>query len=223
MRVVSEPPSRRRERSFTQPLENLTAGLLTLVVALISLAAVGSIWNHSMELWGFGHAMVCVDHVPLNGLATDGGGALAHLRAGATSGSSGVSVCQQAPTLYERFLVTLTQAPGNLLFVSILALVLRLLAVASRIGPFDRRIVARLRLLAWFVLAGSVTASVVQGLATNYFLGTAVTDSVPTSADVVNDVLNTVWTPLLIACGLLTIARIVAMGARMNDDLAGTV
>jgi hypothetical protein len=29
--------------------------------------------------------------------------------------------------------------------------------------------------------------------------------------------------PLLIACGLLTLARVIRVGARMSDDLAGTV
>ena len=31
------------------------------------------------------------------------------------------------------------------------------------------------------------------------------------------------WAPLLIACGLLTLARVIRAGAQMSDDLAGTV
>lgn len=35
--------------------------------------------------------------------------------------------------------------------------------------------------------------------------------------------LGVLFVPLLIACGLLTLARVIRVGARMSDDLAGTV
>ena len=42
--------------------------------------------------------------------------------------------------------------------------------------------------------------------------------------DTINGVLGTNWiTLLLVVCGLLTLARIIRVGAQMHDDLAGTV
>lgn len=48
--------------------------------------------------------------------------------------------------------------------------------------------------------------------------------AVPVVADTINGVLSTDWIPLLlVVCGVLTLARIVRIGAQMHDDLAGTV
>ena len=42
--------------------------------------------------------------------------------------------------------------------------------------------------------------------------------------DTINGVLSANWiTLLLVVCGLLTLARIIRIGAQMHDDLAGTV
>lgn len=68
---------------------------------------------------------------------------------------------------------------------------------------------------------GSVAAMLAQDVAAAYFLSTTVTDPVPTSADAVSQLIPGV--PLLAACGLLTLARIMRVGARTQDDLAGTV
>jgi hypothetical protein len=50
-----------------------------------------------------------------------------------------------------------------------------------------------------------------------------VTGSVPAVRDAVNAGIAVLFVPLLIACGLLTLARVIRAGARMSDDLAGTV
>jgi len=46
---------------------------------------------------------------------------------------------------------------------------------------------------------------------------------VPVVSDALAGLVPGVWVPLLAACGLLTLARIMRTGARMQDDLAGTV
>ena len=54
------------------------------------------------------------------------------------------------------------------------------------------------------------------------FLASAVNQSVPVASDALSG--STIpGTPLLVACALLTLARIMRTGARMQDDLAGTV
>jgi hypothetical protein len=47
---------------------------------------------------------------------------------------------------------------------------------------------------------------------------------VPVVQDTINAVIAMSWIPLLlVVCGLLTLARIIRIGAQMHDDLAGTV
>jgi hypothetical protein len=96
-----------------------------------------------------------------------------------------------------------------------------LLLVVRRLGPFVVPVASRLRFLGWFVLIGSVAATVAQNLGAAYFLARAVDQPVPVVSDALNG--SIVGIPLLAACGLLTLARIMRVGARMQDDLAGTV
>ncbi len=81
----------------------------------------------------------------------------------------------------------------------------------------------RLRFLAWFILAGSVAVAAGESLARNVLASTVVTDHVPVVANMINNVIDSLVLPVLITCGLLTLARVIRVGARMSDDLAGTV
>jgi hypothetical protein len=100
-------------------------------------------------------------------------------------------------------------------------LVLQLLTVIRRQGPFAMPVVRRLRFLAWFLLIGSVAVTVGQNIAAAYFLASAVSQPVPVASDAITSPIPAI--PFLVACGLLTLARILRVGARMQDDLAGTV
>jgi hypothetical protein len=81
----------------------------------------------------------------------------------------------------------------------------------------------RLTFLGWFVLAGSQVVAVGQSVAQSAFVSTVITDPVPAASHAFKAAGAALWAPLLIACGLLTLARVVRVGARMSEDLAGTV
>jgi hypothetical protein len=81
----------------------------------------------------------------------------------------------------------------------------------------------RLRFLGWFVLAGSLVVVVGQSVAQSAFVSTVVTTSVPAVRNAAEARLAVIFVPLLITCGLLTLARVIRAGARMSDDLSGTV
>jgi hypothetical protein len=214
----------RREQRLTQPLETAVTVVLAGTGALTVLGLILVSTARSASFWGFGQGPMCLG-ASLSGLSEGGaaGNVLAHMRPGATSGFSSVSVCAAVPTIGQRALVTLTQAPEVLLYFGILLLLLRLLLVVGRTGPFAGRVARRLRFLAWFILAGSLAVAVGEDVARSFFVSTAVTDHVPVLANGINAAVNAVWAPLLIACGLLTLARVIRAGAQMNDDLAGTV
>jgi hypothetical protein len=127
------------------------------------------------------------------------------------------------PTVGQRMLVTLTQAPAFALYVALLLLLWQLLRTVGSAGPFDLIVSRRLRFLAWFILAGSLVVAAAQSAARSLFASTVVTNSVPMAGNVTRDLISALFTPLLIACGLLTLARVIRIGTQMSEDLAGTV
>ena len=62
-----------------------------------------------------------------------------------------------------------------------------------------------------------------EAVARSVFASTVVTDSVPIVDNAINEVINGSVLPVLIACGLLTLARMIRVGNQMSEDLAGTV
>ena len=138
--------------------------------------------------------------------------------------SDPLSVCVMNATDGQRALAYLGSAPRTLLKLAVFVLVAWLLLVARRDGPFVPRVHRMLMVLGWFVIAGSVVASVVHGVAGAYFLASAVTVPVPVKADVLSALYGAVLSlPVLAGCAVLTLARIMRAASLMRDDLEGTV
>lgn len=211
------------DRKLTQPLGGAVSFILIFAAVLLAAALLLIPLNHGFSLFGFGSGSACTN-VWLNGLAqNDTGNVLAHMKPRTFSSPSELNLCANQPTLTQRTLVTLTQAPATVLYLAILVLLWQLLRTISRTGPFVLLVARRLRFLAWFILAGSVVVAAGEGLAQNVFASTIVTDRVPIAANVTNSVIDGLVLPVLISCGLLTLARVIRVGARMSDDLAGTI
>ncbi len=210
---------------LVRPLHNaVTLGLVVLAAVMLAGLAGLTLDNHT-TVFGLGYGPLCTD-VPVSGLTVggSGNGILAHLRPGTyQSYSARMAVCVNRPTAGQRTLVTLTGAPTYAFFATILLLLARLLRTVQRAGPFAEAVAHRLRFLGWFVLGGWLAVTVGQSVAQSYFAATVVTDPVPVIGNAVNAALAGMFPPLLIACGLLTLARVMRVGTRMSDDLAGTV
>ena len=215
------PDSDEARRKLTQPLSGLIYVIAVLIGTLIAIGFTSlALGSGGITVLGVG-GPACVT-ASINGVSLDSSPVLHGIRPGATAGSgSTVTVCVQHPSSGQYALSFLTQAPTALLMLAILALVVRLLIVVRRRGPFVTQIASGLRFLAWFILAGGVAATAVQSAASAYFLQTTISDPVPVLADTISGM--NPWVPVLAACSLLTLARIMRVGARMQDDLAGTV
>jgi hypothetical protein len=213
-------------RRLTQPLGCAVSSILLfaagLVVAVLLLVPV----DQHVSVFGFGSGSgsACAN-VPLNGLSETGSGSvLMHMRPQTFASTNGqVSVCANQPSLGQRTLTTLTEAPGTVLYLAILVLLWRLLRTVRKAGPFAILVARRLRFLAWFIVAGSLAVAAGESVAQSAFTSTVVTDSVPIVGNAINNVINSLVLPVLIACGLLTLARVIRVGTQMSDDLAGTV
>lgn len=89
---------------------------------------------------------------------------------------------------------------------------------------FTPRVHRMLTALGWFVIAGSVVASVAHDVAGAYFLASAVTVPVPVKDDILSALYDAVLSaPVLAGRAVLTLGRIMKAGAHMRDDLEGTV
>ena len=218
------PDTDEARRRLTQPLGGVLYFFAVLAAGLVFIG-LGSLafGSQDMSILGVGRGPACVDAY-LNGISMTGTDpTIIGLRPGASSGTGGtIPVCVMHPTASQRALEILSTAPESVLHLAIVLLVLQLLIVVRRLGPFVVPVVSRLRFLAWFLLVGSVAATVTQNIAAAEFLASAVNQPVPVAGDALTGVSN-LWVPLLVACALLTLARIMRTGVRMQDDLAGTV
>jgi hypothetical protein len=211
-------------RKLTQPLGCAVSVILMFVAGLVVAVLVLAPVDSHVSLFGFGSDSACAN-VPLNGLTETGSGSvLAHMRP-ETFASTGrqVYLCANKPTIGQRTLATLTEAPAAALYLAILVLLWQLLRTVRKAGPFAVLVARRLRFLAWFILAGSLAVAAGQGVAQSVFASTVVTDSVPIASNAIIGVINGLLLPALIACGLLTLARMIRVGNQMSEDLAGTV
>ena len=210
---------------LTEPLGCAVSFILMFSVTVVAAVLLISPWTEStVDFYGFTAGPACAV-VPLNGLSETGGGStIANLRPHTSAGTSGqVSLCASHPTFGQRTLVTLTQAPAAVLYLAILLLLWQVIRTIRRDGPFADLVAGRLRFLAWFILAGSAAVVAGQSLAQSAFASTVVTDPVPADSNVTGALTGGLVLPVLITCGLLTLARVIRAGARMRDDLAGTV
>jgi hypothetical protein len=210
---------------LTEPLGCAVSFILMFSAALVVAVLLTSPWTKSsIDFYGFTAGPACAN-VPLNGLSETGDGStIANLRPQTSAGTGGqVSLCASHPTFGQRTLATLTQAPAAVLYLAILLLLWQLVRTIRRDGPFADLVARRLRFLAWFILAGSAAVTAGQSVAQSAFASTIVTDPVPAGSNVTGALTDGLVLPVLIACGLLTLARVMQAGARMSDDLAGTV
>jgi Protein of unknown function (DUF2975) len=213
-------PDRDADGKLTQPLGGAVKFILVLAAVLLFIVLIFAVFG-TIQLGGLGSGSAC-SGVHLSGI-TVSGPAVADLRPGATASGGTVSLCATHPTLGQRLLVGMTWIPIVALYLAVILLLGQLLRVIRAAGPFAVIVARRLRFLGWFVLAGSLIAVVGQSAAQSAFVSTVITSSVPAVRNAVEAGLAVIFVPLLIACGLLTLARVIRVGAQMSDDLAGTV
>ena len=210
---------------LTEPLGRVTTifgGVLIAVMAVSAVAAITGLGSFG----GFGAgATVCATQ-PGSGGGT--GGAFGYpgltVRPGVSVSIYGAPrVCALHPTISQRILYTLTDLPGILVWGAVLLLIWLVIRQARGTGPFTAAVAVTMRRLGWLIIAGSAVAAALQGFATDQLLNTMLV-----AHDDFGDVLTQpihalVPVPVLAGAALLTFARIIRLGASMDDDLKGTV
>jgi hypothetical protein len=209
---------------LTEPLESVTTffGLLTLfaIVASAGFALFGNGFIGSL-----GTGSVCVSQsgasygdsswrIPPGVSAQPGGSA---------SITGTVEACAIHPSIAERVLYGLTVFPMIVLWGGVLLLLWRMIRVARRAGPFTPRVASAMRRLGWFILLGSFTAAAMRTAASDQLL-TMTIRAPQLFADLIwEPIRGLVPVPALTGAALLTFARIIRLGAEMDDEIKGTV
>lgn len=212
----------RRDRKLTQPLASI-AGLygrflilyLGLVVFLDNGFASGGL-----------RGSVCVD----TGRTYAGAARGFTARPGASLSLAGdVRACALHPGIWQWGLFLLTKLPGLALWGCLLLLIWRLIREANSTGPFTLRAAAVMRQLGWVVIAGSVIAGALSHLGADVLTGMLMFPATFDAQGIVVDVLVAapfkalLPVPALAGAALLTFARIIQVGAVMDDEIKATV
>ncbi|MEW2275435.1 DUF2975 domain-containing protein, partial [Streptomyces griseofuscus] len=112
--------------------------------------------------------------------------------------------------------------PSSLLLLGGLYLLHRFLRGAAREGVYTARTASRLRLVGWWLLAGSLVVEFAQANARAALLA-ALAKNVDFSAGSVLGMWHFPYLAALTGLGVLTFARITRQGVSMREDLEGLV
>ncbi|MFD8512828.1 hypothetical protein ACFV27_17345 [Streptomyces antimycoticus] len=130
--------------------------------------------------------------------------------------------CAQEATTGQSILAHLGSLASLVAWIGGLFLLNRLLGGAARTGVHTPEVASRLRLLGWWLVAGSVMTQTIVAFAQTALLGT-----LSRSADLSAGAWIQAWNPpylaVLTGLGLLAFARITRVGSKMREDLEGLV
>ena len=211
------------DRRLTEPLRSVTYVFGGLLLAFTVIAAIAAIAG-SGSIGGFGNASVCVTQP---GTGYGGDNWVAQLRIAARPGASlsingTLQACALHPSLQQRLLYTFTALPSVLVWAGVLFLLWRLVRTASLNGPFTVPFAAGMRRLGWFIIIGSLVAASAQGAATDALLNSLLRAQT-SFGDAVPQFRSVLPVPLIAGAALLTFARIIRLGAAMDEEIQATV
>jgi hypothetical protein len=140
---------------------------------------------------------------------------------GVAASSAATSLCVHDPTFGQQLLDLLTELPTALVYGGALVLLWWLLEGAQHAGPFSIAVSKRLRFIGLWLALGSIVAENVQLIAHNALIATMMTGDGAVSWS--NSLPALPVTAILAGLGMIVVARILRVGAQMQDDLVGTV
>jgi Protein of unknown function (DUF2975) len=186
--------------------------VLAVPFGLVSAAFFGS------HLYGIGDHTVCVDD---DNMSIGAGTQPPWFPPGVAATSAGTSLCTNHATTAQQVMSTLTEVPSALFYGGALLLLWWFLDGAKRFGPFKAVNARRVRFIGWWLIVGGVVAESTQRVARTLLIDTLVrhSDELPWAYGLPTLTASAVLTGL----GLLVVARILKVGAQMQDDLVGTV
>lgn len=207
-----------RPADALEPIASTVGVLGALTGVLMGLILLATVFG-SGSLFGFGDTEVCAAG-PAGFFGGQTEPTVRGLSAGSRVFARQVELCAQHPSVGLRLIGTLTTLPSFLLFLGFLLLVHRLLRAAQTHGIYSFHTVRRVRLLGWCLLVGDLLAATLEAI----MRGGVFAAQVPRLGwDSGLITWHASFAVLLAGIGVITFARVMAVGAAMREDLEGTV
>jgi hypothetical protein len=145
-------------------------------------------------------------------------------RPGASVSITGsLQACLDHPGAGQWLLYGLMLVPPVIVWTGSLFLLWRTIRMARLAGPFTSPVASAMRWLGWFILGGSTVAAVIHAAALGTLLVQMINLPTPFAFVIFDAVRGVLPFPLLAGAALLTLARIMRLGAVMDDELKATV
>jgi len=205
---------------LTEPLESVTLFIGLLLLSGVGAVVAVNLLSHTGVLPG----SVCV-HQPQ---AMYGNSAWTEAQVTARPGASvsidgSLQACLDHPGAGQHLLYGLMLVPPVIVWTGSLFLLWRTIRMARLAGPFTAQVAAAMRWLGWFILGGSAAAAVIHAAALGTLLVQMINLPSPFAFVIYDAVRGVLPFPLLAGAALLTLARIMRLGAVMDDELKATV
>jgi hypothetical protein len=220
-------PRSRAPRNRLEPLATVVtcvfwvAVLATATTVIRTLTGQGPLFGAHIGGSGPTLAGVCLNAAQVLLQHADSGLRESGLSPGVRATWNAASVCAAHPTGWQAVAATLTVLPIDLLRLGALYFAMRLARVAARDGVYTLRASRLLLVLGWWLLAGGLVATVAEAFARLNLLSQLVTWHVDWGQWPV--AWSVSWPVAWIGLGLITLARVLRIGAGMRADLEGTV
>lgn len=202
-------------RNPLEPIATTVGWATTLLVALLLL----SLLIHQAS-WGNGP--VCTSASQNDASIFGGSLSIPGVAAGSHASVGSVSICANSPGSALRLAGVLAVWPYTLLWLAFLFRLRGLLRAASLPGGLYSGVTAtRLRALGWLLTAGGVVASIIESAAKITIFTRLV--HYPGLGWFEPGQVNFSFVTLILGLTLLTIARVMRLGAAMREELDATV
>jgi hypothetical protein len=205
---------------LTEPLESVT-----LFIGLLLLSAVGGVAAVDLlSRTGVLPGSVCV-HQPQAQYGNSGWAqSLVTARPGASVSIDGsLQACLDHPGAGQWVLYGLMLIPPVIVWTGSLFLLWRTIRMARLTGPFTVPVASAMRRLGWFILGGSAAVAVIHAVALGALLVQMTSLPSPFAFVISGAVRGVLPFPLLAGAALLTLARIMRLGAVMDEEIRATV
>jgi hypothetical protein len=212
--------TRPERANLTEPLESVTA-FFGMLLLLLLLAGGGLALFQSGPL----SSSLCVSppSVSLSNSGWQPDSSFTARPGAALMVDGQVQGCLNHPGIGQWVLYYLMLIPSAVVWVGVITLLWLMMRTARREGPFTPRVATAMRRLGWFILGGSVTASVIHAVALGRLLVIMMNSPSPWVGPIWDAVRGVAPIPLLAGAALLTLARVIRLGSAMDDEIKATV
>jgi hypothetical protein len=97
------------------------------------------------------------------------------------------------------------------------------LSSARSHGPFTSQVATAMRRLGWFIIAGTIVASAVHGLALDEILNSLFRPGVGYGDAIFGPIRALLPVAVIVGAAMLTFARIIDAGQAMDEEIGATI